>query len=252
MESPTLNPDSPVVSTPGDMPEDGSQATPAWAPQPGDESLLRQDVQIEKMEVLTLESFPPQFRLHLAGVLPNPCAQLRIIQGEADGDGNLPVEVYALVDPAALCAQVTKDFEVSFPLEGLSAGRYQVVVNGQTVAEIEVPEVGAQLPGVEEGEGMKGSLFLDSVDLLKDAGSPSQYSLHLSGNLPTPCHKLVVDVQPPDAQNRIRVRAYTTSDPGMICAQVLKPFTQVVPIEAPDEQVYSVWLNGEEVGSIEP
>lgn len=255
------NGDTPVESPGEGTPSDAPQ-TPSWMPQAEDENLLRQDVSLDVAEVLTLESFPPQFMLHLAGTLPNPCAQLRVVVGDVDGQGILPVEVYALVDPAVLCAQTITDFEENVPLGEVPAGTYTVQVNGQDVAEITMPETGGEaIPPVEEdaqaapetGEPEKpmvasGRVLLEDVELQRDSSTPAQYFLHLSGNLPTPCHKLKVDVQEPDDQNRLMVSVTSTVDPTILCTQVIQPFAEVVSLEGVGEGI-TVVVNGEEVGT---
>lgn len=265
--TPTPEPrgDEPVQS-PSEGEPAGEPLTPAWLPQAGDEDLIRQKVILDSADLLTLESFPPQFRLHLVGSLPDPCAQLRVAVGEADGQGNLPVDVYALVDPAVLCAQTITGFDESIALDGLAAGTYRVTVNGVLVGEIMMPDTGEEVnPPVDNEKETNGStsepqkplaatgkVFLDSVELQRDSSTPAQYYLHLSGNLPTPCHKLKVDIQEPDDKKRILVTVSSTYDPSMMCTQVLQPFAEMVLVERPETGSYTVLVNGEEIGEITP
>jgi len=84
-----------------------------------------------------LESFPPQFRLNLKGVLPTPCHKLRVQMPAPDDQNRIQVEVYSVVDPLMICIQVLQEFEVSIPLENLPAGQiYAVWVNGVQVGEV--------------------------------------------------------------------------------------------------------------------
>jgi hypothetical protein len=110
-----------------------------WLPAPGDEALARSNVELETAEVLTLESWPPQYMLHLAGWKGNPCAQLRVEVADPDAQNRIEVEVYTVVDPAAVCIQVLESFKVNVPLGSLDGGAYSVWVNGQQVAEIVAP-----------------------------------------------------------------------------------------------------------------
>lgn len=128
------SPDSPVVSEPGANPD---KAYPApWAPKPGDEALARGEAFVDKMDILTLESFPPQFMLSLAGSLPTPCHDLRVKVDEPNAQGEILVEVYSVVDPAAICIQVLEPFEQNIPLGSYASGEYPVLVNGEPAGEI--------------------------------------------------------------------------------------------------------------------
>lgn len=133
----TSPPDQPVTSPP--EPGEADDSDEPYAPQPGDGALQSGPVFIETQDVLTLESFPPQFVLRLTGALPTPCHRLRIRIDPPDAGGQLKVRVYSLVDPNAICAQVLQSFEASMPLRGLEAGKYSVAVNDAPVAEIAVP-----------------------------------------------------------------------------------------------------------------
>ncbi|MEX2143773.1 MAG: hypothetical protein WD740_04205 [Anaerolineales bacterium] len=99
-------------------------------------------------------------------------------------------------------------------------------------------------------EPMGGAVFIDSADLLIMESYPVQISLHIVGNLPTPCHEFWVSVGQPDDKNRIDATAWSESDPAAICAQVLQPFEENVsiPIAGQEDGTYSVWLNGELIG----
>jgi hypothetical protein len=127
------DPDQPVVG-----PGDGSQEPDtAYAPQPGDDQLDRASVFVEEFGILTLESFPPQFVLHLTGNLPTPCHELRAVVSEPDQAGNINVELYSLSDPDTICIQVLAPFEANIALGSYSDGSYPVMINGeQLVGEI--------------------------------------------------------------------------------------------------------------------
>src|SRR5919108_409153 len=102
---------------PTPMPQDPNAASAAppnpYAPVRGDEALQRGEVHIASQEILILESFPPQFRLHVTGSLPTPCHQLRAVVNEPDEQNQIHVEIYSLVDPNTVCIQVLEPFEAS-------------------------------------------------------------------------------------------------------------------------------------------
>ena len=127
-------PDTPVISPP-----DGGGAEPSpapWEPAPGDENLSRGEAFVEEMDILVLESFPPQFVLNLAGSLPTPCHQLRVEVSEPDEQDRIQVEVYSLIDPNEVCIQVLEPFEANINLGSFESGTYSVWVNGQQAGEI--------------------------------------------------------------------------------------------------------------------
>jgi hypothetical protein len=98
----------------------------------------------------------------------------------------------------------------------------------------------------------RDAIYIDSHDLLVAESYPVQISLHITGNLPTPCHSFNYSFQIGSANDRFRidVSAWSESDPGAVCAQVLEPFEINIPIpmEGAAEGSYTVWLNGEKVG----
>jgi hypothetical protein len=77
---------------------------------------------------------------------------------------------------------------------------------------------------------------------------PVQAMLELAGYLPTPCHRLQVEVAEPDNENRIYVEVYSLTDPNMECIQVLKDFNESILLGKFTTGSYTVWLNGENVG----
>ncbi len=105
-------------------------------PQPGEQSLDRGPVFLDTSEVLTLESAPPQFRLHLTGSLPDPCHTLRVNVSAPDAQKRIQVDVYTVVLTDMMCAQVLVPFEVTVPIEGLQTGTYQVQVNDADLGTI--------------------------------------------------------------------------------------------------------------------
>jgi hypothetical protein len=128
------NPNEPVSSedTPS-APED-SEPSPL-DPLPNEEDLIRGNVFLEEADVLVLESFPVQIVLHLQGHLPSPCHNLRAEVSEPDDQNRIEVEVYSLVDPAVMCAQVLEEFDTRINLGSYPSGDYTVWVNGEQVGE---------------------------------------------------------------------------------------------------------------------
>jgi len=76
----------------------------------------------------------------------------------------------------------------------------------------------------------RGEVFIEEKGLLVRESYPPQISLFLSGNLPTPCNELRVQIGEPDETNNIEVDAYSVVDPNMMCTQVLKSFQASVDL----------------------
>lgn len=126
--------DQPV--SPGTPTEGGSMPL---VPLPGDENMQRGNVFIDEVEILVLESFPPQFNLIVRGNLPTPCHQLRWEAQEPDAQNRIEVEVYSLVNPDEMCIQVLQSFEEVISLGSFPDGKYTIWVNGQQSGEVRTP-----------------------------------------------------------------------------------------------------------------
>ncbi len=99
----------------------------------------------------------------------------------------------------------------------------------------------------------RGSVFVEEFGILIQESYPPSYLLHLTGNLPTPCHELRAVVPEPDKSGTINVELYSVTDPGALCIQVLSPFEADIPLGSYTEGRYPVTINGEQqVGVINP
>lgn len=132
----TPSPEEPVSSN------DPTSTPPAadWQPQAGDDRLSAGKVEITSAEILSQESFPPQFTLDIQGRKATPCHQLRAQVNAPDPvDNSIRVAVYTVVDPQAICVQVIQDFALNIPLGSLPAGQYTVLVNESEIGQIVAP-----------------------------------------------------------------------------------------------------------------
>lgn len=107
------------------------------------------------------------------------------------------------------------------------------------------------LPAPGDGMMDRGNAFIDSAELRILESFPPQVLLTLQGSLPTPCHQIRVRPSPPDRENKIQVEVYSVSSPGAICIQVLAPFDANVPLGSFPKGKYTVWVNGEQVGTFD-
>ena len=134
--SATPSPEDPVSSS---DPTDSAPPADSLDPQPDDDQLERGNAYIDSTEILTLESFPPQFMLSIAGGKPTPCHKLRAVIGEPDDANEIHVEVYTLVHPEAICIQKIENFNININLGAYPAGQYSVFVNGSEIGQIMAP-----------------------------------------------------------------------------------------------------------------
>lgn len=118
-------------------PTPSDPATQSYLPQPGDDSLAQGKVFLDSKELLIMESYPIQIALILNGSLPTPCNQLRVVISPADEQKRISVEVYSVVDPDVICAQVLESFEANIMLGSFPAGHYTVWLNGELVGEFD-------------------------------------------------------------------------------------------------------------------
>jgi len=97
----------------------------------------------------------------------------------------------------------------------------------------------------------RGNVFIKESGLLIRESFPSQITLSLSGDLPTPCHELRVEIKEPDSENKINVEVYSVVDPDQVCIQVLEPFQANIDLGTFPSGHYAVWVNGEIVGEFD-
>lgn len=107
------------------------------------------------------------------------------------------------------------------------------------------------IPRHGDEELLRGAVFFDSVDLLVMESFPLQFTLVITGNLPTPCNQLRVNVNPPDAENKIIVDVYSLTAPDTMCAEVLQPFSQNIPLGSFPAGHYTIWINSEKVAEFD-
>ena len=101
------------------------------------------------------------------------------------------------------------------------------------------------IPAPTDSDLVRGNAFVDSSELLILESSPLQFMLVLNGSLPTPCNQLRVDVSPPDSENKIAVDVYSVAKADEICAQVVEPFEENVPLGSFPAGHYTLWVNGD-------
>ncbi len=114
----------------------------------------------------------------------------------------------------------------------------------QPISSDDTPAPQVTPPTPTDSNLLRGNAYLDSVELLTLESYPLQFMLVLKGSLPTPCNQLRVDVNPPDGENKIIVDVYSVTQPDMVCAQVLEPFEENIPLGSFPTGHYTLWVNG--------
>jgi hypothetical protein len=104
---------------------------------------------------------------------------------------------------------------------------------------------------VPENGLMRGNVYIESTNLLTMESYPLQFMLQITGNLPTPCHQLRVDVSLPDAQNKVMMEVYSVTNPDTMCIQVLEPFDTNVSLGSFPAGKYTLWVNGEMIAEFQ-
>ncbi len=132
----TPAPDNPVSSS---DPTDSAPQPDSLKPQPEDDQLERGNAYIDTAEILTLESFPPQFMVAIQGGKPTPCHKLRAVISEPGDKNEIRIEVYTLVHPDAICIQKIENFSINLNLGSYPAGKYTVFVNDSEIGQIMAP-----------------------------------------------------------------------------------------------------------------
>lgn len=106
-------------------------------------------------------------------------------------------------------------------------------------------------PQTGDADLTRGNIYIDEASLVIRESFPPQISLSLSGELPTPCNQMRVEINPPDSENKILVDVYSVIDPDKVCIQVLEPFEEQIDLGAFPSGHYTVWVNGELAGEFD-
>ncbi len=101
--------------------------------------MIRAKAFVDESNLISPKSSSEQFVLHVSGSLPTPCNQLQTSLKAPDEQNRIQVEVFSLLPPDKMCAQVLVPFDTNIPLGSLKSGKYSVILNGAQVSELTVP-----------------------------------------------------------------------------------------------------------------
>jgi hypothetical protein len=113
------------------------------------------------------------------------------------------------------------------------------------------PRVNPFSPKPGDANLTRGNVYVYEKSLVIRERYPPQISLSIHGDLPTPCHKLRVEIASSAPENKILVDIYSVVDPNMACTQVLESFEEFIDLGTFPSGQYSVWVNGELAGEFD-
>lgn len=94
-------------------------------------------------------------------------------------------------------------------------------------------------------------VFVQESSLLIRESFPPQIAVTVKGELPTPCHRLRVEVGTPDSDKRIKLAVYAVVNPDLTCTQVVVPFEETVELGTFPIGHYTVFVNEAAVGEFD-
>jgi hypothetical protein len=111
----------------------------AYAPQPGDGSMMEGEIRVDSASIRLAESYPPQVFLDLAYFQPTPCYKLRLEVLPPDAQNRIVIHGYAVAEkdkPCTLMA-LTTPLHASLSLGSYPKGHYVVWLNGSQIGEFD-------------------------------------------------------------------------------------------------------------------
>lgn len=113
------------------------------------------------------------------------------------------------------------------------------------------PKFDNTIPRPQDKDMALQNVHITSAELLTMESFPLQFMLVINGELPTPCHQLRVSVNPPDKENKILLETYSEIAPDTICAEVVQPFSENIPLGSFPGGHYTIWINGTKVAEFD-
>lgn len=102
---------------------------------------------------------------------------------------------------------------------------------------------------VPAGEFIPGEAFIEETSVAVAESFPMQLFLQVSGQLPTPCHELVWEVE--ESPGRFDVTIESRVDPAVTCIAVLEPFEENIKLGDTEGGLFEVYINGELVETLD-
>jgi len=97
----------------------------------GEPTMSTVKLQVQTVDVLIAESFPPQISAHVTAIIPDSCTKAREPEISRDGS-TITVTLIGERPDGVACAQVISTYDKSIPLGTLAPGSYTLHVNNVT------------------------------------------------------------------------------------------------------------------------
>ena len=97
----------------------------------GEPTMSTVRLQVQTVEVLIAESFPPQVSAHVTAIIPDSCTKAREPEISRDGS-TITLTVIGERPDGVACAQVTSTYDKTIPLGTLDPGHYTLHINDVT------------------------------------------------------------------------------------------------------------------------
>jgi hypothetical protein len=97
----------------------------------GEPTMSTVRLQVQTVDVLIAESFPPQISAHVTAIIPDSCTKAREPEISRDGT-TITVTLIGERPDGVACAQVISTYDKSIPLGTLDPGHYTLHVNDVT------------------------------------------------------------------------------------------------------------------------
>jgi hypothetical protein len=262
--TPSIYP-APVVATPYPAPPNYpppiTSSTPAMAvtpipssnyePQAGDNQLKRDVIYLDlaASQLIVTGDETVKVIAMLTGNLPDPRHILRMVVEPPNAQDIINIEAYSLVEPGMTTTQALTPFRAEIPVGTYSSGEYTVMVNGEELG-VFATDYAPRTGDVKLARG-EASVDFAASELVTTGNQPKKAAIILSGTLPDPCHQLRVAVSPANAQQEINLEVYSVFDPTMMCIMVIKPFEVSISLGSFSGGHFSVFVNGQLIGSFD-
>ncbi len=196
-----------------------------------------------------LESFPVLARVTARGTLPDRCTGIDLIESEYDATTQIfTVQIVTSRPADAECAPDPRPFDETEPLkvEGLAAGNYTVIVNGERETfTLDDTSDSTEEPPVTAND--MGTVPLSGMDLVVLGGFPLEASVIAMGSLPDGCTVLGPIEQGRDVDaRRLWVEIHMSRNGGTDCPLSPVPFEETITLDLADLPAgeYTVDVNG--------
>ena len=98
-------------------------------------------------------------------------------------------------------------------------------------------------------EPVYGSVLINNANIITSNGTTIP-EIRIQGLLPTPCHKLIIKVDPITIQNTLSIHVLSSADLQVACIQKLQPFDQTIRLLNIPPNRYTIWVNGINISTI--